>query len=57
MGELRHLRRKLVREPTWPPPDGLCPMCSARLQHHSKSAWCLRCGWALNREHEPGGRA
>lgn len=32
----------------WPP--DACPRCGRTgIQHHSKSAWCLRCSWATNR--------
>lgn len=44
----------MVRDAVWPPNRGWCPHCDERLQFHGKSAWCLRCGWAKNREHMPG---
>lgn len=25
-----------------------CPTCKSKIQYHSLTAWCLKCGWAQN---------
>lgn len=32
----------------WKRVAGGCPVCKSRIQYHTLTAWCLKCGWAMN---------